>query len=92
MSETLNSDYDYDPMSFDIMRETANRVVANYIAWEREASDPREAEHWQSERFRTRQEVRAVNPDSLRAVEAETEQLRSTLARMPEHAPALALA
>lgn len=90
MTAELDSDRNYDPMIFDIMRETANRVVATYVAWESEARDESEAAHWQAERFRTRHEVRAVDPDSRRAVEAKTAQLRAELARMPEHAPAFA--
>lgn len=89
MSDQLDSDRNYDPMIFDVMRETANRVVAMYVAWEDEAADPREAAHWQAERFRTRHEVRAVDPDSLRAVQAKFAQLREELAAMPEHAPAI---
>ena len=90
MGQSVEPDRLYDPMIFDIMRETANRVVANYVAWEREARDPAEARHWQDARIRTRLAVRAVDPDSRRAVEAKMAELRETLRRMPEHAPAFA--
>lgn len=90
MGQSVEQDRLYDPMIDDIMREMANRVIADYVAWERGARDPAEAQHWQDERIRTRLAVRAVDPDSRRAVEAKTAELRETLPRMPEHAPAFA--
>lgn len=90
MDEKDERDRVYDPMIYDIMRETANQIIANYLAWEREAATVDEAGHWRSERFRTRLEIRAVDPDSRRAVEAKTAELREVLSRMPEHAPAVA--
>lgn len=89
MGQSVEQDRLYDPMIYDIMRETANRVIGRYLVWQR-GTTGREAQHWQDERIRTRLAVRAVDPDSRRAVEAKTAELRETLRRMPEHAPAFA--
>ena len=76
-------------MTYDVMREMANLVVANYIAWEREAKTPSEEAHWQEERLRTYDEVWAVDPDSRSAVEAKTEELAAIYRSMPVHAPTI---
>lgn len=90
MLDDNQQDRVYDPMIYDVMRELANQVMGRYLAWERQASTPVEAEHWQDMRLRTRLEVRAVNPDSRSAVEAKTNQLGEILKSMPEQAPVLA--
>lgn len=73
----------------DLVEATANRVIGRFLVWER-ATTGEEARHWRDERIRTRLEVRAVDPDDRRAVEAKTAELRQQLAQMPDSAPVLA--
>lgn len=87
-AERVEQDRRCDPMIYDTMRETANRVIGRYLVWQRAATG-REARHWQDERIRTRLEVRAVDPDDRREVEAKTAELRERFRRMPRHAPTL---
>lgn len=86
MSELDEQDRYYDPMIFDIMRELANQVIGRYVVWNRETTGEA-AQHWLDEMIRTRREVQAVDPDSRRAVEAKTAELREQFKAMPEHAP-----
>jgi hypothetical protein len=82
MGQSDERDRLYDPMIYDVMRETANRVIGRYLVWQRAATGG-EAQHWQDERIRTRLAVRMVDPDNRRAVEAMTAELRETLRVFP---------
>ena len=86
----MDDDQVFDPMIYDAMRELATRVGARYVAWADAARTATEAAHWQAEVGRIGREVRSVDTNSRRAIEAKRAELRAQLAAMPEHAPAFA--
>ncbi|WP_102510731.1 hypothetical protein [Sanguibacter massiliensis] len=86
----MSSDRDFSPMLYDVMRELATQLGGRYVEWMDEATSSAAEEHWRAEQFRVMREVRAVDPDSRRAIEAHTEKLRAELAAMPRYAPVLA--
>ncbi|MDO5645924.1 MAG: hypothetical protein Q4G21_09615 [Dermabacter sp.] len=85
----MDSDRDFSPMIYDVMRELATQLGGRYVEWMREAPDVSAREHWRKEQFRVMREARAVDPDSRAAIEAHTEKLRMELAQMPRYAPVL---
>ena len=85
----MSDDKDFDPALYDVMRELATQLSGAYVEWMREAEDADAREHWRAEHLRVMREVRAVDPDDLQAIEEHTLKLRTQLASMPRHAPAV---
>ncbi|MGP9529444.1 hypothetical protein [Glutamicibacter sp. AOP5-A2-18] len=84
-----NDDQNFDPMIYDVMRELSTRVAGRYVAWEDQASNDGEANHWREEWLRVEKEAREVNPRSRAAIEAKTAELRQVLLELPVDAPTL---
>lgn len=61
---------EWDPMIYDVMREKANMLGGWYVALEREAGNPAEAERWRDRHSQLIKDVEAVPAFNLAAVEA----------------------
>ncbi|MBW9207970.1 hypothetical protein KV097_18685 [Mumia sp. zg.B17] len=69
----------YDPMTYDVMRELANRLRGIYIARARKAASSEEDERWSQADRDLIAEVRAVPAMDLDAVTAMTATLRERI-------------
>jgi len=70
---------DYDPMVYDVMRETAARLRGAYIARERAAGTEADQQRWAQANLDVWTEVEAVDVYDEDAVRAKTAELRERL-------------
>ncbi|WP_029067969.1 hypothetical protein [Jonesia quinghaiensis] len=83
----VDDDRVFNPTIYEAMRELATRISGRYVAWQRAAETPQEAEHWRRVMYRLSAEVRAVDFDSRSAIEAKRAELRELWASLPVDAP-----
>lgn len=78
---------DYDPMVYDVLRETATQLRGRYLHWSYTAADPDERERWRLEALNVRREVDAVDVYDEAAVRAKTTELADRLRALPPAEP-----
>jgi len=66
---------DYDPMIYDALRETANRVAGKYVAWAYRALTAAEDARWMQMVRDVRAEVRDIDTYDESAIRAKTAEL-----------------
>ncbi|MFD0704567.1 hypothetical protein ACFQY8_02220 [Alloscardovia venturai] len=71
--------HDYDPMLYDIMRETANRLAGEFIYLSRQAQNPIEKQAFLEANYGVMQETNTVDISSKEAVEAKTREFAQRL-------------
>jgi hypothetical protein len=79
---------DYYSMSYDVMRETANRIRGRYIAWANDTADPETEQYWLEKARQVTRDVRQVDPYDEEAIEAKRAGLRELFRSLPRTAPA----
>ena len=74
---------DYDPMIYDVLRETANHLRGRYLHLAREAATPDAARRWNEAFTAVGVEVRAVDSRDRVQVERKTAELADRLRALP---------
>ncbi|MBW9211764.1 hypothetical protein KV100_19110 [Mumia sp. zg.B21] len=82
-----NEDEDYDPMVYDVMCELATHLGGIYISRARAAATPEDEARWRQADRDLMEEVDAVPPMELDAVNSMTTTLRERLKAANESAP-----
>ncbi|MBR5951372.1 MAG: type II toxin-antitoxin system RelB/DinJ family antitoxin [Actinomycetaceae bacterium] len=80
-NETSNTE-DYNPMYYDVMRESANRLGGRYIYLARKAETKEDEEFWRKKDLDLRLEIRNGPFDTLGQVQRMQESLNERLAEV----------
>lgn len=87
----MKSLFSYGPMIYDVLLEMGTLVGGHYQCWAYEAQSEAEAEHWNDQAEKIRQQVRAVNSDDPEQVTRTLDQLTELWKSLPDNAPELSL-
>jgi hypothetical protein len=85
----MEKTYDYDPMIYDVMRESAIRLGGEYIALARKSADPQQKRALLLADRGIQEEARGVDSHDVDAVKAKTREFGR---RLKDLHPAAALA